>query len=143
MLERGRFQPLDATDTAILAGRQQAYLHRKNPTPGNFPFAPANGDFVVFADGVVRRISHAHENGSIQTSDLRDTIQSGSFYLGEGYMSFSGGLHGGVPKSSLTLADEFRIGRAWFFHHGEVGADRGVEVTLRCFVWNCNLPAPK
>lgn len=136
MLEHGRFHPLDATDEAILHDRQRAYLERPNRTP-------ANGDFVVFVDGVVRRISHAHADGYIQTSDLRDTIQSGSFYLGEGYMSFSGGLHAGVPQSSLTLSPELRIGRAWFFHHEEVKAHNGVEVELRCFVWNCNLPAPK
>lgn len=127
---------LDAIDEMILQDRQRAYLERPNR-------APANGDFVVFADGVTRRISHAHGDGYIQTSDLTGTIQSGSFYLGEGYMSFSGGLHPGIPQSTLTLTDELRIGRAWFFHHGEVRAHNGVDVTLRCFVWKCDLPAPK
>src|SRR5216117_3642018 len=76
---------------------------------------PRTGDFVIFADDVTRRISYIwrDEHGaafSVQTSD------GGTYYLGEGYVSMSGSLFSGVKPETLTLTDERRDGRVWFFH---------------------------
>ena len=56
---------------------------------------PRCGDYVVFADGVTRRVSHIwdFQGGSpvmLQTSD------GGSWCLGDGYVSFSGTLYRSV-----------------------------------------------
>jgi hypothetical protein len=78
---------LDDRDKAILAARVAAF----DPTEG-----PRVGDYVCFADGVTRRISYVWPD-DIQTSD------DGSFYLGKGYMSFSGVLYTHMPTETLTL----------------------------------------
>ena len=87
---------LDLHDSEILNARVTRLLYVESPK---------QGDFVRFADVVLRRISHVwlDENGSpdsIQTSD------GGSFYLGDGYLSFSGSLFTSVyyehqPKGTM------------------------------------------
>lgn len=116
----------DARDADILAAR----LTLLNAVPG-----PRVGDYVEFADGATRRISYNWGDG-LQTSD------GGSFYLGEGFASFSGSLYGCVPPESLTRTDETRPGRVWFFHHGYSGAGMGVDSEPLFRVYRCSLPAP-
>lgn len=122
---------LDERDQAILDARQEALYEIEHAI---------SGDWVDFADGVVRRISHVWDppppyRNWIQTSD------AGSWYLGEGYVSFSGGLFTGVPAESLTDTGTFRRASVWFFHHDHWGAHRGVSGTVEQRVWHCNLPA--
>lgn len=81
---------LDDRDKALLAARVAAF----DPTGG-----PRVGDFVEFIGGVTRQISYVWP-GSFQTE------KAGRFYLGPGYMSFSGSLYGAVPTETLTLTDE-------------------------------------
>jgi hypothetical protein len=94
------------------------------------------GDWVEFSDQVVRRISHIWPDG-VQTSD------SGSFYLGEGFVSMSGSLYSMVPKSSLTKTDQTRDGSVWFFHHDYATAHNGVQTSILFRVYTCSLPAPR
>jgi hypothetical protein len=100
---------------------------------------PQSGDWVIFADGVERRISHvwdwpADSDGtalySIQTSD------DGSWYLGDGYASFSGGLHPGIPGDTFSDTGETRPGSVWFFHHDIHQAHNGVDTTVEFRVWS-------
>lgn len=122
----------DERDAAILEARKVALDEIQ---------APRDGDYVRFADGVERRVSYvtpadwAPECDSVQTSD------GGSWYLGHGYTSFSGGLFDGVPHSSLTLTNETKPGSCWFFHHDYATADNGVDVEIPFRVYQCNLPA--
>lgn len=95
---------------------------------------PRVGDFVVFACGTVHRFSYKWDDG-IQTS------REGSWYLGNGYVSFSGGLQPSVKFDTLTLTEEKRDGRFWFFHHDFAEAHRGVDCTIPCQVWRCSLTA--
>lgn len=95
---------------------------------------PRVGDFVVFADGVTRRISYLWGD-SVQTSD------GGGYYLGAGYISMSGGLHPGVPPETLTLTDEKKDGSVWFFHHDWWTADNGVYTTMPFRVYTCSREA--
>jgi hypothetical protein len=105
------------------------------------------GDFVRFADGVVRRVSYIwpdisdddshHRPGSIQTTD------GGSFYLGDGYVSFSGSLYIGVPFNTLTNTGDTHDGQAWFFHHDHACADNGVYFTTKFRVWHCSLKSER
>jgi len=121
---------LDERDLKILVVRKRALRRKK---------AIKSGDFVVFTDGTTRRVSHVWKDSKnrpefIQTSDGGDM----SFYLGEGYMSFSGGLHPSLPASLFTKTDEFRDGYCWFFHHDYATAHNGVHATVPCPVWTCN-----
>lgn len=118
---------LDDQDSAILTTRMEAAAAR----PG-----PRLGDYVDFADGVTRRISHIWDDmpvASIQTSD------GGSFYLGERSCSFSGGLEPGIPADTLTLTETLRQGWVWFFHHDWWEADNGVTAKIPCRVFTCTL----
>ena len=127
--------PLDQADEAILAERI-ALLDTVTE--------PRNGDYVIFADDKVRRISHvwqwdADDNEpafyGLQTSD------SGSWHLGKGGCSFSGGLHPSVPRDTLTLTDEKREGSCWFFHHDIRQAEHGVTVNVPFRVYRCSTPS--
>jgi hypothetical protein len=118
---------LDDRDKAILAVRVAAF----NSTEG-----PRVGDYVRFADGVTRRISYVWPDG-IQTSD------GGSFYLGNGCMSFSGTLYTHVPTETLTLTKETRDASAWFFHHDLWEAHNSVHVHVSVRVWISSATAPR
>lgn len=114
---------LDARDQTILTHRVALYTVHTTPQVGHY---------VDFADGVTRRISYVWDGGrepGVQTSD------GGSFYLGEGYCSFSGGLYPAVPMTTLTRSEATREGWAWFFHHDYHTAHNGVHARIPCVVW--------
>jgi len=98
---------------------------------------PRVGDFVVFADDVVRRFSHDWEESGLQTTD--DRFGSQSFHLGDGYLSYSGALRPPVKRETLTRADEIRLGWVWIWHHGWSGASRGVDVQVPLRVFRSSL----
>jgi hypothetical protein len=123
----GRGPSFDDRDAAILAARVAAF----DPVEG-----PRVGDYVEFIDGVTRQISYVWPDG-VQTSD------GGSFYLGDGYMSFSGGLYPTVPTETLTLTDDVRETWAWFFHHDDWTGDNDVHVPVLMRVWKSTAKAPK
>ena len=113
---------MDERDRAILAERVADLQTIEGPRVG---------DFVIFADGVERRISH-HWGDSVQTSD------GGSWYLGDGYCNFSGSLHPGVPVDSLTSTGETKPGAVWFFHHDSWRAHNGVQASAPFRVFSCS-----
>lgn len=110
---------LDDRDRDLFTARAESYDRIGGPRVG---------DYVEFADGVIRRVSHVWDDG-VQTSD------GGSFYLGNGYISFSGGLYPSIPFSSLTDTGEKRNGSVWLFHHDWARAHNGVhsEISFRVF----------
>lgn len=121
---------LDERDTAILDRK----LTRLNSKPG-----PRVGDFVRFKDGVERRISYIWDGcpgTPVQTSP------SGSYYLGEGDVSMSGGLCSGVPMDTLTLTPHLKGGTVWFFHHDERTAHNATETRISFRVYDCTEEAP-
>ena len=127
---------LDDRDGAILDKRAAWLLEREGP---------AVGDFVDFP-GEVRRISHVWDFGggdpvTVQTSTLGG-ISSGRYYLGDGYLSFSGGLRPAIAADLLTDADKLRAGSVWFFHHGYAAAHNGVDTAASFRVWSCAEVAP-
>jgi hypothetical protein len=96
---------------------------------------PLVGDYVIFADGVMRRVSYIWPE-SVQTSD------GGSYYLsGDGHMSMSGNLYTSVPLETLTDTGTTRPAYAWIFHHGWAQASNGVHFTIPVRVYNCSLPS--
>jgi hypothetical protein len=98
---------------------------------------PRCGDFVRFADGVLRRISHLWQWGD-PTMDGAQTSDGGSWYLGHGYTSFSGSLYPIVRFPTLTLTDETRMGSVWFFHRDHHSAHNGVDVMIPFRVYECS-----
>jgi hypothetical protein len=124
---------LDDRDRDILSKRAGRFWARHT----QIETLPRVGDYVDFADGVSRRVSHVWDWGtpSVQTSD------GGSFYLGDEGCSFSGGLYPGVYTDTLTLTGETREGSVWFFHHNYATAHNGVETTMPFAVYRCSLPA--
>jgi len=99
------------------------------------------GDYVDFADGVTRRVSHVfpREWGGdygVQTSD------GGSFYLDEGFVSFSGSLYRPIPHRTLTQTEQQRPGRVWIFHHDWPERDNGVHDEIPFRVYACTEEAP-
>ncbi len=105
---------------------------------------PRVGDYVRFVDGIERRISHVHAFAGDPVSERTyQTSDGGSWYLGDGFCSFSGSLYNSVPHSSLMLTGAIKTGRVWFFHHDYPGANLGVDSTPIFRVYTCNLPAPR
>lgn len=132
----------DARDLAMMDRRAAAL----NLIPG-----PRVGDFIDYADGIVRRMAHVwpadwHDDGiaRVQVTD------GGSFYLGgaeekhselhdgEGYVSYSGSLFPGIKADTLKLAGS-RNGRIWIFHHEQWGAGMGVDGEIAFRVYDCSL----
>ena len=92
---------------------------------------PRLGDYVRFKTGQVERFSN-RLTSSLQTSPEK----YGSYYLSDsGNTQFSGSLNPPIPLESLSLTEDSLSGEFWFFHHGEVGAHRGVRFTLPCRVY--------
>ncbi len=123
---------MDNRDREIIARRLAAY--------DEYPDVRV-GDYVDFTDGVTRRVSHVYppewgDEYGVQTS------HSGSFYLDDGYVSFSGSLHRPVPHRTLSLTEQRRPGRVWIFHHDWPAASNGVEDEIPFRVYHCSEEAP-
>jgi hypothetical protein len=116
----------DNVDAEILANRERLF----NLVPG-----PRVGDYLRTPQGLLR---FTHDWGdSIQTT-VRPTHPcngDASFYLSDGYASFSGSLDPAIDKALLRDTEEKERGSFWFFHHNFAGADRGVSFTIACRVF--------
>ena len=122
---------LDERDQEIYRERQLGLDNRRHADVG---------DWVEFANGVTRRISHVwrFEPTTAQTSD------GGSYYLGnDGSVSFSGSLYRGVDIKTLTFTGEFRPASVWFFHHNWMEAHNGVDVMADFRVYRSTADAPR
>jgi hypothetical protein len=108
---------LDDRDLGILHQRALAY----DKIPG-----PRIGDWVRWAGGSYARFCHDWGD-QLQTTDGPN---GGSFYLGDGYISYSGGLDPGILKSTLHQTGELKLGSVWFFHHDSAGGGRGVHAQM-------------
>jgi hypothetical protein len=116
----------DSRDAEILTKCEQAFKQVDGPRVG---------DFLRTADGFLR---FTHDWGD----DIQTTVKAShpchgdaSFYLSDGYASFSGSLDPAISKSKLRDTGEGIEGSFWFFHHGFAGAGRGVYFRIRCRVF--------
>ncbi len=124
----------DERDAAILRKREESF----NRVDG-----PRVGDFLRTPDGVLR---FTHDWGdSIQTTvrAKHPCYGDASFYLSDGYASFSGSLDPAIDKSLLRDTGETMPGSFWFFHHDVAGAGRGVYCTMPCRLFECQDSASK
>jgi len=114
----------DARDAAIRATRLAAWNKRAGPRVG---------DFIHMLDGTLRRFTHDWDDG-LQTT--MPSIGGESFYLGLGYMSYSGALDPRIPLERIAAREgETRDGSAWFFHHERACGHNGVYFTVPCRVF--------
>ena len=105
----------------ILSDRMEEY----NKIPG-----ARVGDWIRELDGRMTRATHDWDhNLQIGGSDY------GSFYLGDGYISYSGGLDPGIEKTELRDTGEVKKGKVWFFKDDFWGAGRDINfmVDFRVF----------
>lgn len=101
-------------DAEILAKRVKAFDEKPDMRCG---------DFLKLKDGTLRRIAHHWGDGVQPSSGNGD---NGSFYLGRGYCSYSGGLDSLIPIEQFKPTGETMMGRVWIFHRDFWGAGRGV-----------------
>lgn len=121
----------DERDVDMIAG----YLAAFGPAAGIDV-----GDFVEYPSGELRRVSHVwrDEHGatfSVQTSICGASGDVGSFYLGAGHLSYSGGLERGADPSSFKPTGRTRSGACWTFHHGRHQAHNAVYLQADRRVW--------
>ena len=103
----------------ILADRMAEY----NLIPG-----ARVGDWIREPDGRRSRATHDWN----QDGEMSETIQHGGgefgqFYLGSGYISYSGGLDTGIKKNQLRDTGETKQGKIWFFIDDWYTAHNGIE----------------
>ena len=85
------------------------------------------GDFVRLESGMLTRITCIHEDNDVQAVE----VTKASFYLGGTNCQHAG--YGGdiiCKFSELKQTNELQLGGVWFFHHGEVGANRRVDLQM-------------
>lgn len=105
---------------------------------------PRVGDWVIFADGIERRISYIWKfDDEPKVYGIQTSQEGYGFHLGFGYISFSGSLFNSVDGNTLTRTYQKRNGRIWMFHHGFAMAHNGVETTVPFRVYCCSESAPK
>jgi hypothetical protein len=115
---------IDLENKAILADRQK-YLDSRQGI--------GVGDFVFCGEKSLRV---AHDWGDCV--QLTDGIYGASFYLGNGCLSYSGGLNPGIDKDKFKPTNEFRIGPVWFFSQNFAMAHNGYHTNATFRVWILN-----
>jgi hypothetical protein len=110
---------LDEIDQQILNGRVEQYNEKAGPRVGDW--------VLLVGEKEMRRLTYDWGD-SIQTGCVAG--DSGSFYLGNGYISYSGALDPSIPKAELIQVDETRGGRVWIFHRDFAQAGGGVEASI-------------
>ena len=81
---------------------------------------PRVGDYLELPYGIFTRFTHAWDDG-IQIGG-----GSASYYLGNGYISYSGGLDPSIEYKSMVDTGQKKDGMVWWFHHDHSGGGRGV-----------------
>jgi hypothetical protein len=92
---------------------------------------PRVGDYCILPNGEYRRF--AYDWG--EDIQITGSYGDGSFYLGKGYVSMSGGLDPAIPKTCLTLTEEKKKGYYWTFHHNFHFAHNGIGIMALCRVY--------
>jgi len=85
------------------------------------------GDYVKEKNGNYTRVTYIWPDGQVQTGGHK----YGQFFLGKGYISYSGSLDHGYNIKDLKLTKEKRSGMVWIWREGMPGANRGVEYMMK------------
>lgn len=109
-------------------GMVDVYVREWNSHFKNDPTKPRVGDFILTPEGKYLRVAYIWP-------DLIQTCESGSFYLGCGSVSMSGGLDPGYPPEKLALMNQYKEGTFWTFHHDSAFAHNGIGISCACRVF--------
>lgn len=91
---------LKSSNKAIVTKRMRLYDQIKGPRVG---------DYIILKDGTLDRFTHNWGN-EIQVGGM-----GGSFYLGNGFIEYSGGLDPSISKSEIVPTKQKRSGSVWIF----------------------------
>ena len=113
----------DKTNEDLLTERMELY--------NNIPGARV-GDWIREPTGRMTRATYDWGDDSIMQhgGDMH-----GQFYLGAGYISYSGGLDTGIKKASLKLTNEIKPGKVWFFKRDYAAAHNGIDYMVNFRVY--------
>lgn len=106
----------------ILEKRVKAY----NRLPG-----PRVGDYLK-VNGKYTRFTHKWDD-HIQTGGHI----GGGYYLGDGYLSYSGGLDPGIKLNQIRLTKERKDGHFWFFNCDFMYGNNGLTYIMPFRVYTC------
>jgi hypothetical protein len=119
------YSDLDTKDKAIYRRRNNAYNKREGIRVG---------DWIKHKNGKFDRVTYIWRD----ENDVVFQIQTGGnkygrYYMGDGYMSYSGGLNTGyeVPKTKFRKLNYLRDGMVWFFRHNHHIGGNGIETIMR------------
>ena len=88
------------------------------------------GDYIRHKDGTVSRATYLWDFPDMSPS-VQDGGGSASFYLGDGYISYSGGLHQSIDISTLRQTAELKDGVIWFFKNGFQSCGNGIDYRMK------------
>lgn len=91
---------------------------------------PRVGDFCLMPDGAMQRFAYDHGDR------MQPSSEPGSFYFGDGFMDYSGGLDSSIMKSEIRDSGQLMDGLAWFFHHDHQRAHNAVHCMVPCRVFS-------
>jgi hypothetical protein len=115
----------DDRDARIVAERCRLWEMRDGPRVG---------DFLQLKNGALRRV--AHINGDVIQTASNGKSDEYEFYLGTGYMSFSGEVDKAIPKATLTRLPFARKGACWLYHQDErQPSNPKVSTSVNCRVY--------
>jgi len=130
-----------AIEEDVIAKRKQnANLLRKRVKMYNRKKGPRVGDWVRLNNGVMTRFTydwgiHEREDLGIQIGDRERAGDCGSFFLGDGYCSYSGSLDPCILRKNLRRTNKMKEGRVWFFHLNHWCADNGINFKVKFRVY--------
>ena len=120
--------------------KQNSTLLRKRVRLLNKKKGPRVGDWMILKNGVMTRFTHdwgfwRKEDLGIQIGDRERTGDCGSFYLGDGYCSYSGSLDPPILHKNLRRTNNKKLGRVWFFDHDHAFANNGIDFEIKFRVY--------
>lgn len=124
-------EPGDPRDNLILFHRQTALLDRTGIGEGDWVDSPEWD--------TPRRVSHVwhDDHGAPEWVQLST---GGSWYLGDGHISFSGSLDPSLPAAGFSDTGSVRPATVWFFHHDQWRAHNGISARVYQRVWTFTAP---
>lgn len=85
------------------------------------------GDYLLKPDGKYTRFTYFWEcDGQMQTGGS----SGNAYYLGNGYLDYSGSLNSGLNINCLEQTKELKAGQVWFFKDNRAGAGRGINFSM-------------
>jgi len=122
-------------EAILIHATENAEILKKRTELWNQKPGPRVGDYLKIGDKYTR-FTHKWDD-KIQTGGG----VYGSYYMGGGYSSYSGGLHPGINLTDIKKTDEVKQGQVWFFDKDVAGAGRGVYFMIDCSVYVPNAGA--